>query len=48
MAENSIGHALLKKYASNGMRTRLLSKFEELQTELGYADYLGVLHRYRL
>ena|SRR5215475_15247664 len=39
---------LMQAYQSYGRRRRDFTIFEELRAELGYADYLGTLKRYRL
>ena len=42
----------LKQYLTNRVgpehQRRYWALFEELRTELGYADYLGALQRYRI
>ena len=38
----------LEKKFGAGTRSRYLELFEELRQELGYADYLGALQRYRV
>jgi FMN phosphatase YigB (HAD superfamily) len=40
--------AHLARYYGKSVRDRFWNIFEQLRTELGYADYLGVLERYRL
>ena len=40
--------AHLARYYGKGVRDRFWNIFEQLRTELGYADYLGALERYRL
>ncbi|MDR3569420.1 MAG: hypothetical protein P4L43_15445 [Syntrophobacteraceae bacterium] len=41
-------HRHFGTFLSPGARDRFFAIFEELRTELGYADYLGALERYRL
>ena len=38
----------LSSYLSTRARDRYFEIFEELRQEIGYADYLGALERYRL
>ncbi|MEJ2032010.1 MAG: HAD family hydrolase, partial [Deltaproteobacteria bacterium] len=38
----------LSDYLSTWARDRFFQIFEELRKEIGYADYLGALERYRL
>ena len=38
----------LSSYLSTQARDRFFEIFEELRQEIGYADYLGALERYRL
>jgi FMN phosphatase YigB (HAD superfamily) len=45
--ERDLRHQL-SSYLSPQARERYFQIFEELRTELGYADYLGALERYRL
>ncbi len=40
--------AHLARYYGKGVRDRFWEIFEQLRVELGYADYLGALERYRL
>ena len=40
--------AHLARYYGKSVRDRFWNIFEQLRTELGYADYLGALERYRL
>lgn len=40
--------AHLARYYGQGVRDRFWEIFEQLRVELGYADYLGALERYRL
>ena len=40
--------AHLTRYYGKGVRDRFWEIFEQLRVELGYADYLGALERYRL
>jgi hypothetical protein len=40
------GH--LEREFGDENRDRYFAMFEDLRTELGYADYLGALQRYRL
>src|SRR5215207_904135 len=41
-------HAFLEKEVGTARCDRYWQIFEELRTELGYADYLGALQRYRV
>jgi FMN phosphatase YigB (HAD superfamily) len=41
-------HRHLNDYLSSRARDRFFQIFEELRREVGYADYLGALERYRL
>ena len=45
--ENDLRHHLEKEFGAES-RDRYFAIFEELRSELGYADYLGALQRYRL
>jgi FMN phosphatase YigB (HAD superfamily) len=45
--EEDLRHHLEKEFGAES-RERYFAIFEELRSELGYADYLGALQRYRL
>jgi FMN phosphatase YigB (HAD superfamily) len=45
--EEDLRHHLEKEFGAESM-DRYFAIFEELRSELGYADYLGALQRYRL
>jgi FMN phosphatase YigB (HAD superfamily) len=45
--ENDLRHHLEKEFGTES-RDKYFAIFEELRSELGYADYLGALQRYRL
>lgn len=45
--ENDLRHHLEREFGAES-RDRYFAIFEELRSELGYADYLGTLQRYRL
>jgi FMN phosphatase YigB (HAD superfamily) len=45
--EEDLRHHLEKEFGAESMK-RYFAIFEELRSELGYADYLGALQRYRL
>src|SRR3954469_8300672 len=45
--QNELFRHLARSYGPNA-RKRYVEIFEELRKELGYADYLGALERYRL
>jgi FMN phosphatase YigB (HAD superfamily) len=45
--EDDLRHHLEKEFGAES-RERYFAIFEELRSELGYADYLGALQRYRL
>jgi FMN phosphatase YigB (HAD superfamily) len=45
--EEDLRHHLEKEFGAESME-RYFAIFEELRSELGYADYLGALQRYRL
>jgi FMN phosphatase YigB (HAD superfamily) len=45
--EDDLRHHLAKEFGAES-RERYFAIFEELRSELGYADYLGALQRYRL
>ncbi|MBO0863245.1 MAG: HAD family hydrolase, partial [Chloracidobacterium sp.] len=52
LLDNDRVTADLRRYLEKGfgpeVRDRYFTIFEELRAELGYADYLGTLQRYRL
>lgn len=41
-------HSFLVREVGGGRAAAYFERFEELRTELGYADYLGALQRYRI